>query len=138
MLGLLGPLLFLEWSFLRTPLHRAVQAMLLQSFCLFTLQGRHISGICEHILHCSPANLLDQTAILETVELEPAGPEDNLVSLALSVLHLFWTKRAEVKVRQLYTVLIHSTPVLDYKYPFPLWWVLIKGLSKILGHDQNH
>ncbi|XP_058051114.1 connector enhancer of kinase suppressor of ras 1 isoform X2 [Ahaetulla prasina] len=43
------------------------------------LIGRHISGICEHILHCSPANLLDQTAILETVELEPAGPEDNLI-----------------------------------------------------------
>ncbi|XP_063168179.1 connector enhancer of kinase suppressor of ras 1 [Candoia aspera] len=42
------------------------------------LIGRHISGICEHILHCSPANLLDQTAILETVELEPAGPEDSL------------------------------------------------------------
>ncbi|KAM6428195.1 connector enhancer of kinase suppressor of ras 1 [Liasis olivaceus] len=55
------------------------------------LIGRHISGICEHILRCSPANLLDQTAILETVELEPAGPEDSLgleIKSLPSCLHL--------------------------------------------------
>ncbi|XP_007428138.1 connector enhancer of kinase suppressor of ras 1 isoform X2 [Python bivittatus] len=55
------------------------------------LIGRHISGICEHILRHSPANLLDQTAILETVELEPAGPEDSLgleIKSLPSCLHL--------------------------------------------------
>ncbi|CAI5781574.1 connector enhancer of kinase suppressor of ras 1 isoform X1 [Podarcis lilfordi] len=42
------------------------------------LIGRHISGICEHILNYSPAELLHRTAILETVELVAAGPEDSL------------------------------------------------------------
>ncbi|KAF7242377.1 hypothetical protein EYD10_11208, partial [Varanus komodoensis] len=40
--------------------------------------GRRISGICEQILTSSPAHLLDQTALLEAVELVPAGPEDTL------------------------------------------------------------
>ncbi|XP_042296737.1 connector enhancer of kinase suppressor of ras 1 isoform X2 [Sceloporus undulatus] len=42
------------------------------------LIGRHIFGICEQILTHSPVNLLNQTAILETVELVPTGPEDSL------------------------------------------------------------
>ncbi|XP_053124735.1 connector enhancer of kinase suppressor of ras 1 isoform X2 [Hemicordylus capensis] len=42
------------------------------------LIGKHISGICEHILNYSPSDLLNQTAVLETVELLPAGPEDSL------------------------------------------------------------
>ncbi|XP_060640457.2 connector enhancer of kinase suppressor of ras 1 [Anolis sagrei] len=42
------------------------------------LIGRHIFGICEQILSHSPANLLNQTAVLETVELVPTGPEDSL------------------------------------------------------------
>ncbi|ETE65202.1 Connector enhancer of kinase suppressor of ras 1, partial [Ophiophagus hannah] len=67
------------------------------------LIGRHISGICEHILHCSPANLLDQTAILETVELEPAGPEDNLgleIKSLPSCLHLISGTAREIPVDQ--------------------------------------
>lgn len=48
---------------------------------LWALQGRHICGICEQILTYSPSNLLNQTAVLESVELMPAGPEDSLVSL---------------------------------------------------------
>ncbi|XP_054855365.1 connector enhancer of kinase suppressor of ras 1 isoform X2 [Eublepharis macularius] len=42
------------------------------------LIGKHISGICEHILSYSPTNLLNQTAVLETVTLVQAGPEDSL------------------------------------------------------------
>lgn len=42
------------------------------------LVARHISGICEQILTYSPSNLLNQTAVLESVELTPAGPEDSL------------------------------------------------------------
>ncbi|XP_013910004.1 PREDICTED: connector enhancer of kinase suppressor of ras 1 [Thamnophis sirtalis] len=67
------------------------------------LIGRHISGICEHILHCSPANLLDQTATLETVELEPAGPEDNLgleIKSLPSCLHLISGTAREIPVDQ--------------------------------------
>uniref|UniRef100_A0A8C5SSV0 Connector enhancer of kinase suppressor of Ras 1 n=1 Tax=Laticauda laticaudata TaxID=8630 RepID=A0A8C5SSV0_LATLA len=67
------------------------------------LIGRHISGICEHILHCSPVNLLDQTAILETVELEPAGPEDNLgleIKSLPSCLHLISGTAREIPVDQ--------------------------------------
>ncbi|XP_061452749.1 connector enhancer of kinase suppressor of ras 1 isoform X2 [Rhineura floridana] len=60
-------------------------AEMLQKDCIVSeredrilLTVRHISGICEHILNYSPTDLLEQTAILETVELVPAGPEDSL------------------------------------------------------------
>ncbi|XP_025054480.1 connector enhancer of kinase suppressor of ras 1 isoform X1 [Alligator sinensis] len=39
---------------------------------------RHVVGICENILSCSPTSLLDRTAVLESVELQPALPDDSL------------------------------------------------------------
>ncbi|XP_037737838.1 connector enhancer of kinase suppressor of ras 1 [Chelonia mydas] len=39
---------------------------------------RHLVGICENISSCSPAALLNQTAILESVDLVPTEPEDSL------------------------------------------------------------
>ncbi|KAG6931313.1 connector enhancer of kinase suppressor of Ras 1, partial [Chelydra serpentina] len=39
---------------------------------------RHLAGICENISRCSPAALLNQTAILESVDLVPTEPEDSL------------------------------------------------------------
>ncbi|XP_053867956.1 connector enhancer of kinase suppressor of ras 1 isoform X1 [Malaclemys terrapin pileata] len=39
---------------------------------------RHLAGICENISSCSPAALLNQTAILESVDLVPTEPEDSL------------------------------------------------------------
>ncbi|XP_070620268.1 connector enhancer of kinase suppressor of ras 1 isoform X2 [Erythrolamprus reginae] len=67
------------------------------------LIGRHIFGICDHILRCSPANLLEQTAVLETVELEPAGPEDNLgleIKSLPSCLHLISGTDREIPIDQ--------------------------------------
>ncbi|XP_019403554.1 PREDICTED: connector enhancer of kinase suppressor of ras 1 isoform X2 [Crocodylus porosus] len=39
---------------------------------------RHVVGICESILSCSPTSLLDRTAVLESVVLDPAPPDDSL------------------------------------------------------------
>ncbi|XP_050788637.1 connector enhancer of kinase suppressor of ras 1 isoform X1 [Gopherus flavomarginatus] len=39
---------------------------------------RHLTGICENISRGSPAALLNQTAILESVDLVPTEPEDSL------------------------------------------------------------
>ncbi|KAH0631200.1 hypothetical protein JD844_005412 [Phrynosoma platyrhinos] len=63
------------------------------------LIGRHIFGICEQILTHSPAKLLNQTAILETVELVPTGPEDSLgieIKSSPSCLHFISGTAPEV------------------------------------------
>ncbi|XP_075764659.1 connector enhancer of kinase suppressor of ras 1 isoform X2 [Pelodiscus sinensis] len=39
---------------------------------------RQLAGICEDVLSCSPAALLAQTAVLETVDLVPTEPDDQL------------------------------------------------------------
>uniref|UniRef100_A0A8D0L7R2 Connector enhancer of kinase suppressor of Ras 1 n=1 Tax=Sphenodon punctatus TaxID=8508 RepID=A0A8D0L7R2_SPHPU len=56
-----------------------------------SLLGKNISGICENILNCSPAALLNQNAVLERVELVPTETEDKLVGL------VGWTRMNLVK-----------------------------------------
>uniref|UniRef100_A0A8C6XBF9 Connector enhancer of kinase suppressor of Ras 1 n=1 Tax=Naja naja TaxID=35670 RepID=A0A8C6XBF9_NAJNA len=102
------------------------------------LIGRHISGICEHILHCSPANLLDQTAILETVELEPAGPEDNLgleIKSLPSCLHLISGTAREIPVDQ-YNKVFPGDEIVQVNDQVVVGWTRMNLVKKLLESSR--
>ncbi|XP_039213186.1 connector enhancer of kinase suppressor of ras 1 isoform X2 [Crotalus tigris] len=102
------------------------------------LIGRHISGICEHILHCSPANLLDQTAILETVELEPAGPEDNLgleIKSLPSCLHLISGTAREIPVDQ-YSKVFPGDEIVQVNDQVVVGWTQMNLVKKLLESSR--
>ncbi|XP_058051113.1 connector enhancer of kinase suppressor of ras 1 isoform X1 [Ahaetulla prasina] len=102
------------------------------------LIGRHISGICEHILHCSPANLLDQTAILETVELEPAGPEDNLgleIKSLPSCLHLISGTAREIPVDQ-YSKVFPGDEIVQVNDQVVVGWTRMNLVKKLLESSR--
>ncbi|XP_026558347.1 connector enhancer of kinase suppressor of ras 1 isoform X2 [Pseudonaja textilis] len=100
--------------------------------------GRHLSGICEHILHCSPANLLDQTAILETVELEPAGPEDNLgleIKSLPSCLHLISGTAREIPVDQ-YNKVFPGDEIVQVNDQVVVGWTRMNLVKKLLESSR--
>lgn len=56
------------------------------TLCFFP-QCRQLVAVCDEILNCCPEELLNHTAQLESVELIPVSPGDQLVktSFALSL-----------------------------------------------------
>lgn len=54
----------------------------------FILQCRQVVALCDEILNCSPETLLTHTAQLESIDLVPVSPGDQLVKPLLHAINL--------------------------------------------------
>ncbi|XP_077193799.1 connector enhancer of kinase suppressor of ras 1 isoform X3 [Paroedura picta] len=98
------------------------------------LIGKHISGICEHILSYSPTNLLNQTAVLETVTLVQAGPEDSLgieIKSSPSCLHFISGTAPESPVEH-YSRVLPGDEIVQVNDQVVVGWTRINLVKKLL------
>nr|XP_056702407.1 connector enhancer of kinase suppressor of ras 1 [Euleptes europaea] len=98
------------------------------------LIGKHISGICEHILSYSPTNLLNQTAVLETVTLEQAGPEDSLgieIKSSPSCLHFISGTAPESPVEN-YNRVLTGDEIIQVNDQVVVGWTRMNLVRKLL------
>uniref|UniRef100_A0A8D0B6Y8 Connector enhancer of kinase suppressor of Ras 1 n=1 Tax=Salvator merianae TaxID=96440 RepID=A0A8D0B6Y8_SALMN len=98
------------------------------------LIGRHISGICEHILNYSPADLLNQTAVLETVDVVPAGPEESLgieIKSLPSCLHFISGTVPESPIEQCHKVL-PGDEIVQVNNQVVVGWTRMNLVKKLL------
>ncbi|XP_015267127.1 PREDICTED: connector enhancer of kinase suppressor of ras 1 isoform X2 [Gekko japonicus] len=98
------------------------------------LIGKHISGICEHILSYSPADLLNQTAVLETVTLVQAGPEDSLgieIKSSPSCLHFISGTAPESPVEH-YNRVLPGDEIVQVNDQVVVGWTRMNLVKKLL------
>ncbi|XP_060114390.1 connector enhancer of kinase suppressor of ras 1 [Heteronotia binoei] len=98
------------------------------------LIGKHISGICEHILSYSPANLLNQTAVLETVTLEQADPEDSLgieIKSSSTCLHFISGTAPESPVEH-YNRVLPGDEIIQVNDQVVVGWTRMNLVKKLL------
>ncbi|KAJ6663402.1 hypothetical protein lerEdw1_009481 [Lerista edwardsae] len=103
------------------------------------LIGRHISGICEQILTCSPPNLLNQTAVLESVALTPAGPEDSLgieIKSSPSCLHFISGTAPESPVEH-GSLVLPGDEIVEVNGQVVVGWTRMNLVKKLL-ETPNH
>ncbi|XP_048357564.1 connector enhancer of kinase suppressor of ras 1 [Sphaerodactylus townsendi] len=98
------------------------------------LISKHISGICEQILNYSPANLLNQTAILETVTLVQVGPEDSLgieIKSSPSCLH-FISGTAPESPAEHYDRVLPGDEIVQVNDQVVVGWTRMNLVKKLL------
>ncbi|KAL8220647.1 UNVERIFIED_CONTAM: hypothetical protein K2H54_051348 [Gekko kuhli] len=98
------------------------------------LIGKHISGICEHTLSYSPPNLLNQTAVLETVTLVQAGPEDSLgieIKSSPSCLHFISGTAPESPVEH-YNRVLPGDEIVQVNDQVVVGWTRMNLVKKLL------
>uniref|UniRef100_A0A6J0ULC6 Connector enhancer of kinase suppressor of ras 1 n=1 Tax=Pogona vitticeps TaxID=103695 RepID=A0A6J0ULC6_9SAUR len=98
------------------------------------LIGRYISGICAQILTYSPADLLNQSAVLETVELVPTGPEDSLgieIQSSPSCLH-FISGTAPQSLDELSSKVLPGDEIVQVNNQVVVGWTRMNLVKKLL------